>query len=152
MAAALAWSARLLAWRTWAAMPSAECVNLSAACEKLVGGAVRGAGLSGQRVGTFADRMQRGGGRLRAVGDRIGGALQLPDQAAKLGFQQFEDLVRVVATIVVGAVVAPAAGQRQQAAARGASEKPESIACERDPTPWHFRPALRNSGKAGISR
>ena len=38
-------------------------------------GAVRGAGLSGQRVGTFADRMQRGGGRLRAVGDRIGGAL-----------------------------------------------------------------------------
>ncbi len=73
-------------------MPSAEWVNLSAACEKVVAVALRGAAAPGERVGTLANGGERRRRRLGAAGDRIGRALELTDHSAEFQFEQFEDL------------------------------------------------------------
>src|SRR3954469_14895894 len=58
------------------------------------GGGMRGAGGPGKRGGGGSDIGQRGGGRLRAAGHRIGRALELADHGAEFEFQEFEDFLR----------------------------------------------------------
>ena len=93
-AAALAWSASLPASRTWEPMPSAEWVNLSAACEKTVAVELRGAGAPGQGLGALANGGKRRRGRLGAAGDRTRRALELADHRAEFELEQFEDFPR----------------------------------------------------------
>src|SRR6266436_3518767 len=54
-------------------------------------GALRGAGMSGQRVGALSNGGERRRRRLCAIGDRMGRAFELPDHGAELELEQFED-------------------------------------------------------------
>ena len=62
-----------------------------------VGGRLGGVGTPGERVGALADGRERGRGRFRAAGHRVGGALELANHAAKLKFQKFQDFLGRIA-------------------------------------------------------
>jgi len=60
-------------------------------------GALRGAGVFGQRVGALANGGERRRRRLGAISDRMGRAFELPDHGAQFEFEQFEDFLGGIA-------------------------------------------------------
>jgi hypothetical protein len=91
-AAALAWSASLLASRTWAPI-LCRMGEFVGGLREGGRGRMRRAGAPGEGVGAPADGGERRRRRLGAAGDRIGRAFELPDHRAEFEFEQFEDFL-----------------------------------------------------------
>jgi hypothetical protein len=74
-------------------MPSAEWVNWSAACEKVVAVLCAALVRARQGVRALADGRERARRRLRAARHGIGRLLELADHGAELELQQFQDFL-----------------------------------------------------------
>ena len=139
-AAALAWSASLLASRTCAPMPCAEWVNLSAACEKVV--AVVCAALVRPVRASVRWRMVESVAAVASAppATELAARSSWRIMRAEFEFQQFEDFL---GRIAFGAASARSRRSAPEPWARRQAQPVPARAFETDRTPWGSLDELR---------